>query len=395
MKTVNRHLLLLTLAAGAAGPAGATESLTEALRGGEISLSLRLRFEDVDVAGAQSSDLTSLRTRLTFSSAAYRGFSASMEMDDVTHIGDFEGGIGDPEGTEVNQVFLAYSVGNTRVKYGRQRIVLDNQRFVGGVAFRQNEQTFDGLSISNKSLPDTTLLLANINNVNRIFGEDDPRGDHRNDTYLLNASYSGLAAGKLTGYAYLIDNKDAVAFSSDTYGLRFSGKALREKLRYTLEFATQSDAADNPRDYRARYTLLEAAYKLGGVTLTGGYELLGADGAGGQFITPLATLHKFQGWADQFLGGGSGNLPGGIEDIYAAAGTTVAGVKLSLVYHRLSVDDRSIPGFADYGAEYGLVMARKFGPLALSLKYADFHADSDAAGFTDTAKTWLTAAATF
>lgn len=112
-------------------------------------------------------------------------------------------------------------------------------------------------------------------------------------------------------------------------------------------------------------------------------------------LLTLATLHKFQGWADQFLGGGSGNLPGGIEDIYAAAGTTVAGVKLSLVYHRLSVDDRSIPGFADYGAEYGLVMARKFGPLSLSLKYADFHADSDAAGFTDTAKTWLTAAATF
>ncbi|WP_179957600.1 major outer membrane protein [Exilibacterium tricleocarpae] len=396
-KTFARHLLALAVAAGAAGTATGAESLQEALREGDVELSLRLRFEDVDIDidGADSSDLTSLLTRLTFTSAGYNGFSTLIEMDDVTHLTDFEGGVADPEGTEVNQVYLAYTAGNTTVKYGRQRILLDNQRFVGGVGFRQNEQTYDGLSLTNKSLPDTTVLLAYVNNVNRIFGEDDPRGDHTNDTYLLNAKYSGFAAGTLTGYAYLIDNEDAPAFSSDTYGVRFVGEALQGKFKYTLEAATQSDAANNPDEYDATYTLLEASYKVAEVTLKGGYEVLGADGTDGRFVTPLATLHKFQGWADQFLGGGTGNLTGGIEDIYVGASTTLAGVNLSLVYHQLGADDNDERDFDDYGSEYGFTIAKKFGPLALSLKYADFRADDDARDFVDVSKLWLTAAAKF
>ena len=45
--------------------------------------------------------------------------------------------------------------------------------------------------------------------------------------------------------------------------------------------------------------------------LNAGYEVLGADNGVG-FATPLATGHKFQGWADKFL-----TTPGdGIEDVY-------------------------------------------------------------------------------
>ena len=35
---------------------------------------------------------------------------------------------------------------------GRQRITYDDQRFVGNVGWRQNEQTYDALRITNKSL---------------------------------------------------------------------------------------------------------------------------------------------------------------------------------------------------------------------------------------------------
>jgi hypothetical protein len=40
---------------------------------------------------------------------------------------------------------------------------------------------------------------------------------------LLNASYSGLAAGVLTGYAYLLDYTKTASQSTQTYGLRFAG----------------------------------------------------------------------------------------------------------------------------------------------------------------------------
>src|SRR3546814_1461069 len=36
-------------------------------------------------------------------------------------------------------------------------------------------------------------------------------------------------------------------------------------------------------------------------SLNGNYEVLGSDAGVFAFQTPLATLHKFQGWADLFL----------------------------------------------------------------------------------------------
>ncbi|WGL17699.1 alginate export family protein [Microbulbifer bruguierae] len=369
--------------------APAVTSLGDALAQGDVTLSFRARTELVDTDGSDV-DLTSLKTRLTYSSAAYQGFSTLIEMDDVTHITDFEGGVGDPEGTEVNQAYLAYTTSGTTFKYGRQRILLDNQRFVGGVGFRQNEQTYDGFSASNTSLADTTLFLAHIHNVNRIFGEDSPAGDHANDTYLLNAKYAGLSAGALSGYAYLIDNEDAAAFSTDTYGLRFAGS--QAGFAYALEYAMQSSAANNPADYDADYLLAEGSYKMGPVTLAGGYELLGADGADGQFITPLATLHKFQGWNDKFLGGGTGNILGGIEDVYLSLGTSLGGVKFALNYHQLSSDDSGVSGMDKLGSEAGFLVAGKLAGVNLSMKYSAYSADDFS---VDTDKLWLTAEASF
>ncbi len=47
-------------------------------------------------------------------------------------------------------------------------------------------------------------------------------------------------------------------------------------------------------------------------TLGVGYELLGSDDGVAAFQTPLATLHKFNGFADQFLV----TPAGGLQDIY-------------------------------------------------------------------------------
>ncbi|WP_073276917.1 alginate export family protein [Microbulbifer donghaiensis] len=362
----------------------------EALALGKVTLGLRARSELVEIDGADTVDLSSLRTRLTYESASFQGLSALIEMDDVTHLSEFEGGVTDPQGTEVNRASLSYSAGGTTIRYGRQRILLDNQRFVGGVGFRQNEQTYDGISITNSSLTNTRLFLAHIDNVNRIFGEDSPLGDHKSDSYLLNANYSGFSAGSVSAYAYLLDNRSAPAFSTDTYGLRFEGATGAAS--YALEYATQSAAAENPASYDADYRLLEGGYKLGTVTLKTGYEQLGADGSSGQFITPLATLHKFQGWNDKFLGGGSGNIPGGIEDIYAVVGTSLAGVKISLNYHQLSSEEPAVSGMDKLGSEYGVVIGGKIASIDLSLKYSNFTADEFS---SDTTKWWLTALANF
>ncbi len=383
--------LLATSVMALSGQSLASDTIGQALfDDAKVKFNFRLRTEDVAVEGSTDRDLSSLKSRLTYSSGQYQGFSSVVEIDNVTHISDDEGGIADPDGTEINQAYLAWSGSDTTIKYGRQRILLDNQRFVGGVGFRQNEQTYDGFSVKNTSLTDTTVFIANVYNVNRIFGEDSPIGDHKNNTWMLNAKYTGLEAGTLTAYSYLIDNKKAAVYSSDTYGARFAGKT--GALGYTFELASQSDAANNPKSYSANYYLAEGVYTFDKVKLKAGYEVLGADGSDGQFVTPLATLHKFQGWDDKFLGGGTGNILGGIEDFYLSASGKVGPVSVSAVYHQLSSNDSAASGMDDLGSEIGASFGGKVGPVKLSLKVSRYQANDFSA---DTTKMWLTAAAAF
>lgn len=122
-------------------------------------------------------------------------------MDNVTEIlGDkFNAGAGtppnriqypflaDPTGTEINQAWFNLHFPDHNFKLGRQRIIFDNQRFIGGVAWRQNEKTFDAAR-ADFELAGSHLQLAYVNRVNRIFGEDVAAGDHDNKTRLANWS---------------------------------------------------------------------------------------------------------------------------------------------------------------------------------------------------------------
>lgn len=384
------------ISVGAQAQEESAASLKQALTEADVKLNLRLRYEDVSWDGLEDSDALTLRTRLSFTSADYHGFGLTLEMDDVTALTDVDyrtagndpanpgtAVIADPEGTEVNQSYLSYKGLDTTLKYGRQRILLDNQRFIGGVGWRQNEQTYDAFSVSNKSVDDVTLFYAYLYNVNRIFGEDNPIGDHKQESHLLNANIGGWSAGTLSVYGYLLDNKTAAALSSDTYGARWMGK-VGESFTYNLEYATQSEAGDNPVSYDADYLLAEVGVSVGAVQLGGGYELLGSDDGVAAFSTPLATLHKFQGWTDRFL-----TTPDdGVEDLYVSASGALAGIKLAASYHDLASDY----GSTDYGQELDLSAAKQFGPVTVLLKYADYQADEFG---SDTQKFWLMFNATF
>lgn len=415
MKNLRPLTLAAAISAACATPAFADEptSVAEALKAGDVTLSFRMRYEDVTLTnpGAEdgTADLLSLKTRLTYTSADFNGWGLGLEMDDVTHINDLEPegpengkpGIGDPEGTEVNQYFLSYKAGKSVAKFGRNRILLDDQRFVGGVGFRQNEQTYDSLLFTSTDVENLTLTGAYITAVKRIFGEQSSAGVHDNKTVLLNANYKISDPISVTGYYYAIDNFSAIGLSTDTFGLRATGKAAG--FSYEAELASQSNGGDNESDYTASFVNLGASYAIKPVTLSLGYQSLGVDTetttAGvvekGRFITPLATLHKFQGWADVFLGGGSGNVKGGINDLFFSVGGNAGPVKLAAVYHQFDVSDSDVTGFDSFGSEIGFLVAGKVAGVGLSLKYADFSADDKATGYKDVQKLWLTAEATF
>ena len=116
-----------------------------------------------------------------------------------------------------------------------------------------------------------------------------------------------------------------------------------------------------------------------------GIEVLDGNGAKG-FTTPLATLHKFQGWTDKFL-----TTPAnGIEDTYvnatanlkAIGGLDSLGIVLS--YHDYQAEEVS----ADYGSEWNASIAAKLKKVNFMLKYADY-TEGVLVSARDTEKIWM------
>jgi len=399
-------------AAGLAGPAmaggDAEESLVEAIADTKPYIDARYRFEHVDQDGfTKNANASTLRTRLGLQTGEFHGVSILAEAENIAHLGSARFNstnnartqyptVADSRATEVNQLYGQYTgLANHTFRFGRQRVILDNARFVGNVGFRQNEQTYDSFAVINTSLPDTTAVYGYVWNVNRIFGDRSDVGNFGTSTHLLNASYGGFDLVTPTAFAYLIDLTDTGLGESSiaTYGLRLSGKteiADGFKALYTAEFAHQNDYASATIGKSLDYYTAEvgiAAAKLAGefdVTVKLGYEVLEGDGTNG-FQTPLATLHAFNGWADKFLATPSG----GIEDAYVKLGVKAYGVNFLAAYHDFGAER----GGLDHGSEWNLRIARKFyDHLTLAVKYANYDADNTS---TDTEKIWLTAGVKF
>ncbi len=396
--------LLATMSLAAPAVADNHEDLATAISSGDASLNLRYRYEYVDQDSfSEDAHASTLRMRLNYQTGGWRDWSGFLEFDHVLEVflNDYNSGAGtssgdrnqypvvaDPNGSDFNQVYLQYAPNEDwRTRVGRQRILLDDQRYVGGVGWRQNEQTYDGVSVQYKGFENTTLFYSYVSNVNRIFGSDVPAGDHDQSTHLLNAKVGLSADWTVVGYAYLIDNDDLPAFSTDTFGLRLNGGfALGDgRLSVVADVATQSDADNNPADYDATYFRIQGDWKLDALTAGIGFESLGSDNGQG-FRTPLATLHAFNGWADKFLA-----TPGaGLEDLYFKVGYNYKPWSFMLVYHDFSAES----GGDDFGTEIDLSAGRAFAErYKLLLKLAAFDADDPA--YDDTTKAWLMLTAGF
>lgn len=406
---MNNTIKLLGLAAVSASSVAAddTNDFADFWANGDAGFDMRYRLELVDQDGFdKKATASTLLTKLWYKSASVHGFSAYLEGTKTTVLGKetynntINGNttrpvVADPDLLELNQAYMQFKNEFVTVKGGRQGINLGNQRFVGTVGFRQNDQTYDAVSAVIKPSADFSAMYGYVWNVNRIFGNDHPLGDFDTNTHMFNMSYSGFELGKVTGYAYLLDINDtaALALSSATYGVRFEGKkAVSEavKLGYEIEYASQSDYKDSPLDYSADYWNLGLTASMSGFTLGAKYELLGS-GDGVSFKTPLATLHKFNGWADKFLV----TPAGGLQDINASIAykvpgkTGLGGTLFKVIYH----DFKSDVGDIDYGSELDFLVSRKITSyLTASVKAAFYSADSHA---TDTDKIWFTLAAKF
>ena len=275
-----------------------------ALQHGQASLLLRPRYEAVDDRSAgKTADALTDRLVLGYRTGSWEGLSAYAEFENITALqtppryfvpqtgyGDpSRAAVVDPALAQVNQLYLAWR----GLKVGRQAVNLDDQRFIGTVGWRQNDQTFTGASFTNGTwIPRTAFTLARFTQVAPITGIT---RDLRLD--VVNASVALWAGTHLSLFRYASEEVAAPSTSLAHTGARLEGgwKALRIEASYAVQRPfREATAATTP----------EAGYRLAGLgwAITPSHTvMLEQEELEPGFRTPYATLHAWNGWADRFL----------------------------------------------------------------------------------------------
>jgi hypothetical protein len=371
---------------------------------------LRVRYENVHQDGVdKDANAVTARLRAGGEVATRSGFAALVEAEGTLPIDpDYNSltngktaftTVADPRNVELNRAQLQYrGLKGWTFTAGRQVINIDDQRFVGAVAWRQNEQTFDAVRVEARQVgpffadvayawSDRTIYGIT---ADRLLAGSTVRQSIRGDNVFAGA---GLKLGPVTakGFAYLVDQDELGRrpFSSQTYGGRAVAAVPVGPLTVNLvgSYARQSNYSSNPNRYAATYWVAEGGTSFDGFGVSGGYEVLGADGGTSTataFQTPLATLHKFNGFADKFLV----TPANGLTDLYATLGRAFPGVRAlpgltaSVTYHRFDSDRLGL----HYGDEWDAQLGFNLRGVGALVKYATYDADRFA---TDTRKFWL------
>ncbi|OZA04968.1 MAG: hypothetical protein B7X95_08285 [Methylophilaceae bacterium 17-44-8] len=444
----------------------------DAIKTGKNMTNFRLRYEHVEQDGLQpptlpngtanptatqdikDAEALTLRSLIGWQTAPYKNFSFAAQLINVSkQIDDFNDGtngilinggtnqagkieyakVVDPDFTDINQLYIDWTgIKNTRVRLGRQAVNLDNVRFIGDIAFRQIMQVFDGVSVLNKSLPETEIFAAHFEEVTQITSVK--RGG---DLDIANVRYRISPTEFLVGYGYFSNVSDlgfgnawfgagtlnnsgrpnlTADQSNKTFGVRLDGTHPFNpnfRAHYTAEYAKQTDYADGDKRIDAHY------YKVGGglgfdnLNFRIDQELLSSNDSLYAFQTPYGTNHLFQGWVDKFLA----TPRQGIKDTFVTATYKWDDFLFFADYHLIDADEdfNTVGGGATtkgsrYGKEWNAsVMYNVNKNIMTKLEYGKFSEDdhyaatpnvaNNVAGnrgrVRDTEKLWLTAMYTF
>jgi hypothetical protein len=412
-------------------------TLLEAITMGKPMTNFRLRYENVDQDGYQpalnstkkldTADAFTLRSLVGWQTAPFNNFSFAAQIIDVhdfnDNFNDRRGNVSepgksnypnivDPAYTDINQLFVDWTgIKNTRLRVGRQQVILDNSRFIGDIGFRQDMQVFDGINVLNKSIPDTEILVAHFEAVRQINTE---LRDGNID--IINAKYGISPTESITGYGYFIGidnlsqnggnptktskaaqggnglggssdmsasatnfNPNQTDASSQTYGARLDGARKIDdhwKVLYTAEYAKQNDYQGGSSFIDAHYYEVGGGAAYDNWSLRIDQELLSSNDGKYAFQTPLGTNHLFQGWADVFLA----TPRQGMQDTFVTLAGGIEKAKLMARYHEFKAEENyeTLNGKTgdNYGSEFDLSVAYPFTDKILGkLEYAKFMED--------------------
>ncbi|MEO0902653.1 MAG: alginate export family protein, partial [Bacteroidota bacterium] len=212
------------------------------------------------------------------------------------------------ETLELNQMHIAYtdSFNGTvlEAKVGRQAAIVEDERFIGRVSARQDDQTFDALygRIQNDQ-KGLAFEYAYMYQINRLLAEEI---DWRSDSHVFMLRYYKNQKMRFGLFSHLLDfQDDAPTVSNQTYGITIDrGSFPKDKiaLNYKTAFAYQTDYGDNPTDYDAFLLNTEIGVSFPSFGIFNiGYELASSDNGVASYQFPLSTGQRLHRISDVFI----------------------------------------------------------------------------------------------
>ena len=285
----------------------------------------------------------------------------------------------DPDNTRITQAYLTYTINKTTFIVGRKFITIDDHRFIGNVGWRQMPQSFGVLAIADKTLPNTDILVAAIYERLGILDKLNTKWHLDKAPLIFDINYQPVKWLKIKPFAYLITDVH------NTYGLKLSGTRKYDSfsISYVATYAKQTDPYQ--KDNLSVKPKIDTDYwRLGLNSNIKGF-LLGAEythfgdknGKSKGFSTPLATLHKFDGWSDALLKGAANGFDYGLNEYKLSAGYTHKQIGKFLISYFIFNSAKSQPSGKKVGTEVDVAYIKKLNKYISFLAKAAFYNAKD------------------
>ena len=378
--------------------------LSDSISQGHLLLEVRPRLAVItESVKKEKTDAWTIRTMLGWQTAPFYDFRLTAQYIYTGDIGSGEynadpirNGISpypllpDPPHSGANQAFIDYSgLPSTRVRLGRQILRIDDQRFISDVDFRQTPQVFDGVIVTNRSLPETELQLGEFRRMRTVLGRLNELRLH-----ILHAAWNPLPGHTLAAYGYWQDQASTgsqTGFANNAQRIAGThaegGFALGEGWQwlYYLAYARQNNIGNGDARIDASYNRVGMGLQARGDLSWGvrlDHEVKGSNRGIYGFQTPLGDFYAFNGWALQY----TSTPPQGLRDGWFTFNGRFEKMGWHMEGHRF----RSDFGGLALGKEIDLGLTYAFShELVVKLQLARFRGGDGARVKNDVDKTWL------
>ncbi|MEO1053644.1 MAG: hypothetical protein AAFX87_23615 [Bacteroidota bacterium] len=398
---MNRYVIvivfLLTAVSGYGqeGSEQPQDKITSRINEGEFVFEGRLRYWYAKDENLSASNAYTFGTNFGYLSKSYKGFQIYVEGESVVAITPdlFFDGVNDQVGRtvvtdvetlELNKLRISYldtlNATIVQFKVGRQAAIVEDERFIGNVTARQDDQTFDAVygKLQNDQ-KGVSFEYAYMYQINRLLAEV---GDWRSDSHAFMLSFYKSKMARVGLFSQLLDfQDDAPDKSNQTFGVTIDRSELpqdRTALTYKTAIAYQSEYGDNPTAYDAFLINGEIGVSLPRTGIFSiGYELATSDNGVASYQFPLSTGQRLHRISDVFIDPPADGLH---NPYFTAESRNIAwGIGGWLGYHAYFSEEEG-----DFlGQEIDVVLYRQLIPglVRAELTYSSFFGEEDR--FTD------------